>query len=280
MRRDPIHLFRMNEGEQPITPQGVPPSSSPVSSTRESVLSTLRVSELTEQCLRELNAYRRGGSSTDIYGVELLRRAAVQGDQEAWAALQLCLTEVVHGWLRSHPSREVASRLDSEENYVAQAYARFWQATSREQQVEFRTLAAALRYLRASLNSVILDAIRAYLRPKEIALPEPGASGEPFGEDGGEDDELWEVIRSLLPHPQEQRLAYLLFHCGLKPREIVHFCPREFSSVEEVYYLRSTIFERLLRHADALVRESAGRVLFHPGPQRSMGSATHRMSPG
>lgn len=253
MGHDPIHLFSMNEGEQPTAPQYVPPSSSSVSPTRESVFSTLRASELAEQCLQELNAYRLGGSSTDIHGVELLRRATVQGDQEAWAALQQCLAEVVHGWLRSHPSIEVASRLDSEENYVAQAFARFWQATRREQQVEFHTLAAALRYLRTSLNGAVLDVTRAYLRPKEIALPEPGAPGEPSAEDGGEDDERWEVIRSLLTHPQEQRLAYLLFHCGLKPREVVHSCPGEFSSVEEIYHLRCTIFGRLLWHTDALV---------------------------
>ena len=253
MRHDPIRLFSMNESEQPTAPQYVPPNSSPVSPTRESVLSTLRMSELAEQCLQELNAYRRGGPSTDIYGVELLRRATVHGDQEAWAALQRCLAEVVHGWLRSHPSVEVVSRLDSEENYVAQAFERFWQAIRREEQVEFHTLAAALQYLHASLNGAVLDAIRAYLRPREIALPEPGAPGEPFAEDGGEGDKLWEVIRSLLPHPQEQRLAYLHFHCGLKPREVVHSCPGEFSSVEEIYHLRCTIFERLLRHTNALV---------------------------
>jgi hypothetical protein len=253
MRHDSRNLISMNDEERLTAPQNaLHEGSSPVFPTGESSLKTLRVSELTEQCLREINAYHRGDASTDDYGVELLRRAIVHGDQQAWACWQQCFAEVVRGWLRRHPSREVAAHLDSEENYVAQAFARFWQATTQGQQVEFRTLAAALRYLRASLNGAVLDTVRASFRPKEIALPEPGAPGEPCAEDSSEGDELWEVIRSLLSDQTEQRLAYLLFHCGLKPREIVHFCPREFSAVEDIYRLRRNIVERLLRQADSI----------------------------
>ncbi len=50
----------------------------------------------------------------------------------------------------------------------------------------------------------------------------------------------------MLPNKREQRLAYLLFHCGLKSREIVRFCPQE----QEIYQLRRIILERVLRNAD------------------------------
>ena len=56
----------------------------------------------------------------------------------------------------------------------------------------------------------------------------------------------------MLPGEREQRLAYLLYHCGLKPREIVRFCPQEWSDVKEVYRMRRNIMERLLHHADQL----------------------------
>ena len=56
----------------------------------------------------------------------------------------------------------------------------------------------------------------------------------------------------MLSNPREQRVAYLLFHCGLKPREIVRLCPQEWRSTEEIYALRHTIMERLLRNADHL----------------------------
>ncbi len=253
MRPDSRHVLRMNDRECLAAPQGVfHENGSPVSPTGGSALRTLKVSELAEQCLLEINAYRRGEPSTDVCGVELLRRATMWDDQEAWVSLQQCLTEVVRDWLRRHPSREAAARLDSEENYVAQAFARFWQASTQGQRIEFRTFAAALQYLRASLNGALLDTVRAYGRPKEIPLPELGEVREPWAEDDSEGQELWEVIRSHLPNQREQRLTYLLFHCDLKPREIVHFCPEEFCSVEDIYRLRRTIVERLLRHADSI----------------------------
>jgi hypothetical protein len=131
MRLDSRHMLRRNVRERLIAPQGVfHENASAVCPTGESALRTLTVSELAEQCLLELNASRRGEPSTDVYGVELLRQATVWADQEAWASLQHCLTEVVRGWLRHHPSREVAARLESEENYVAQAFAHFWQAST------------------------------------------------------------------------------------------------------------------------------------------------------
>jgi hypothetical protein len=158
----------------------------------------------------------------------------------------------VHNWLRGHPSRETACRLESEENYVAQAFERFWQATTLTQAVEFNTLAAALQYLRASLNGAILDTLRVYARSREVSLPEPGEAGEPYAEDAFEDSEVWEILQTMLPDKREQRLGYLLFHCGLKPREIFRFCPQEWNDVQEIYRLRRCIMERLLRNGDQL----------------------------
>ena len=143
----------------------------------------------------------------------------------------------------------MAYRLESEENYVAQAFERFWQATAFNKRVEFSTLAAALQYLRASLNGAIMDMLRAYIRPREVSLPSPG---EPLVEDRIDDSEFWESLHMLLSNPREQRVAYLLFYCGLGPREIVRFCPQEWSSVQEIYRLRCTIMERFLRNADQL----------------------------
>jgi len=184
--------------------------------------------------------------------VELFRRATLQGNQEARARVQHCFREVVHGWLGRHPSREVACRLESEEYYVAQAFERFWQATAQSQQVAFKTLAATLQYLRSSLHGAVLDTLRAYSRPQEVPLPEPGEAGESGAEDHMEGPEVWEILQRLLPDPRERRLAYLLYHCGLKPREIVRFCAPEWNDVQEIYRLRRNILERLVRYADQL----------------------------
>jgi DNA-directed RNA polymerase specialized sigma24 family protein len=207
---------------------------------------------LAAQCLRELGNYRRGEPCTDTYGLELLRRATIQDNQEAWAWVQHCFGGMVRGWLRRHPKREVACRLESEENYVAQTFERFWQATAFNQRVEFSTLAAALQYLRASLHGTILDMLRAHARPGEVLLLEPAEPGVPLVEDNTDNGEVWESLHMLLSNPREKRVAFLLFHCGLGPREIIRFCPQEWSDIQEIYCLRRAIMERVLRNADRL----------------------------
>ena len=158
----------------------------------------------------------------------------------------------MRGWLHRHPKRDIACRLESEENYIAQTFERFWQATALASHVEFTTLAAALQYLRASLNGVILDTLRTYARPGEVMLSEIGEEGELQAENTTDSSNVWEALQTMLSDEREKRLAYLLFHCGLKPREIIRFCPQEWSDVHEIYRLRRNIMERLLHNADQL----------------------------
>lgn len=217
----------------------------------------MSLSALEDRCASEINNYRRREPSNDRYCLEIFRRALLQHDDNAWEMLQHRFSPLVLGWMRRHPRRDAACRYDSEENYVAQAFSRFWQATAHNQELEFDTLAAALRYLQASLNGAIMDTLRAYSRPKDVAWPEPGIyfpeePSEPSVEDDDEGRELWEIVSSLLPDQRERRVAYLLFRCGLKPREIIHRCSEEFSEVREVYRLRRNIIERLTRHSDLI----------------------------
>jgi hypothetical protein len=209
----------------------------------------MSISVLAEYCKREISNYRRGETCDERYCLELLRRATLQCDQSAWECLQQVFGEILRSWMRRHPRREAAFRLDSEENYVVQAFERFWQATTQNQKLKFGTISAALKYLRASLNGAILDTLRAYSRNREVALPGSDFPGEPLVEDDTDSGEVWEMLKRALHDTREQRLAYLLFHCGLKPREIIHFCPKEFSDVHTIYRLRRNIIERLRRNA-------------------------------
>jgi hypothetical protein len=204
-----------DDGEPSTAPEGDQASrSSPISLMSNPLCCEMSVPVLAAYCLKELSNYRRGEPCTDVYGVELLRCATVKGDQEAWTGVQHCLSEVVRGWLRRHPSREAACRLESEEHYVAQTFERFWQATV-QQQVTCRTLGGALLYLRASLHGAILDTLRTYSRPREVTLPESGEAGEPHVEDQTDCKEVWKILHTILPGDREKRLAYLLYHCGL-----------------------------------------------------------------
>ena len=239
-----------NGGEPLAAPQGLSPAKSfPVCAEPYAAEHALSVSALVEQCQREIQAYRRGDPSNETYSLELLCRAMVQGDQAAWTGIQQSFGELVRDWLHGHPRREVACRLESEESYVALAFERFWQAAV-QQQIVFRTLDGALAYLRASLHGAILDRLRTTSRPREVSLPEPGDAGEPQVEDRAASLHIWQLLQGMLPNAREQRLVYLLYHCGLLPREIVRFCPQEWNDVQEIYHLRRNILERLLHDAN------------------------------
>lgn len=251
MIQDPTYTLYADEGETLPPLQSLSPERGSVSVLLEPVLSVMSVSVLAGHCMREISNYRRGETDDERYCVELFRRATLQSDPSAWEYMQQIFSVIVHGWMRRHPSREAASRLDSEENYVAQAFERFWQATTHNQKVEFSTLAAALQYLRASLNGAIVDTLRAHARCREVTLPEPGSPGEPRVEDSTDSgDEVGEILKQMLHDGREQRLAYLLFHCGLKPREVLRFCPQEFRDMQEVYRARRNVVEQLLRRRD------------------------------
>jgi DNA-directed RNA polymerase specialized sigma24 family protein len=243
----------VSEREPSTAPKSMTPErSSPVSLLSNPLCSEMRLPALAAHCLREIDHYHQGQPYTDTYAVELLRRATVEDDQEAWVWVQHCFGGLVRAWLHRHPNREAACRLESEENYVAQTFERFWLATAVKQRLAFTRLTAALQYLRASLHGAIVDTLRVYARQRDFSLPEPGEPGEPQVEESPESSEVWEGLQTMLSNPREQRVAYLLFYCGLKPREIVRLCPQEWSTVYEIYRLRRTIMERLLRHADHL----------------------------
>jgi hypothetical protein len=206
---------------------------------------------LAEYCAQEINKYRHNEPSDERYGLEIFRRAVVLHDHDAWAILQHHFTENVRFWLARHAYREAALRHESEQDYVDHAFQRFWQAVS-DQRLTFTSLAGALRYLRLCLHCAIMDTLRAYAHARIEALPEQGHPDEPQVEDHYNESELWETICNLLTNERERRVAYLHFHCNLKPREIMRYCSGEFSSEEEIYRLKRNIMERIMRNIDKI----------------------------
>jgi len=180
------------------------------------------------------------GETLEVSHLELLRRAQTHGDLKAWAAFQHCLQETVLTWFHDHPGSQAACRLHSERHFVALAFERLRQAAL-QRQVACETLSEVLVYLRASLNGTILETVRASSAPGAISCPWSD------GEDSRDKSEVWDRLQALLSNERERRLAYLLYHCGLKPAEIVRGCPQEWSDVHEVARLRRIIFVRLMK---------------------------------
>ena len=224
-----------------------------MSITMDEAVSQMKLSTLAGLGIHELQRHRCKQPFDDRFCLEILRRALVEQTDEAWSVLQQCFSETVRGWIRSHPNSDVALLRDSDENYLAQTFSRFWYAV-RDQHLQFTSLYAALSYLHATLNGIIMDTLRSHLRlrSREVAFPEPGGSQEPTAENPMDSQGIWESIQPLLPDERERRLAYLLYYCGLKPRDIVLRCSEEFDDVKEIYRLNHNIIERLRRNRDRL----------------------------
>ena len=219
----------------------------------EELPKNMRLPALADRCMSEINNFRRGEASSDQYCLEIFRRAMLEHDGEAWDLLVGRFKEFLLAAFRRHPRCEAATRLDSPENYVANAFARFWVAAAHNRQVTFTSLGAALLFLRLCLNGAILDTLRAHARRNELPLPELGFAWEPIVVDPEEEgSELWEVIRTMLPNERERRLAFLLFYCNLRPRVIVRLRPQEFPDVNEVHRMKRNIVDRLARNADLI----------------------------
>src|SRR5258708_10243112 len=124
-------------------------------------------------------------------------------------------------------------------------------------QVACETLYPVVVYLRASLNGAILETLRISQRPGAVS------SSWPDGEECPERSVVWGRLQARLSNERERRLAYLLYHCGLDPAEIVRSCPQEWSDVHEVARLRHSI---LVRPAPRPVPRFAGKESGDPPP--------------
>lgn len=223
-----------------------------MSTVTHETLRRMDLASLSSCCGDEMRRLRRKEDFDDSYCLEIFRRAIIQRAEPAWAALQQRFEENVRIWLRSHPSCDLALQRDSEENYVALTFSRFWYAV-RDQQLEFPTLFAALNYLHATLSGVIIDTLRPHIQAREVTLFEAGSPHEPaVTEDFDDGQAIWQSLRELIQDPREQHLMYLLYYCGFKPREIVKRWPQAFQDVKEVYRLNHNILERLRRNQDRL----------------------------
>lgn len=179
----------------------------------------------------------------EVARLELLRRASIYGDLEAWTAFQQSLEETVLIWLHEHPGREAVCRVQSERHFVAQAFEQLQQVVVRRQ-VACETLSEVLVYLRASLNGAILETLRVSSRTRAVC---EHVSAEQDLQGNPQSLEVWSWVQARLSSEHERRLAYLLYHCGLEPAEIVRYCTQEWSDVREVARLRRIILKRLTK---------------------------------
>lgn len=78
-----------------------------------------------------------------------LYQATVEAQGDAWEQLFLLLSPLMRAWLRQHRLYAVLLARETEQNCIASAFMRFWQATTHRTQ--FHTTNHALAYLKRTL---------------------------------------------------------------------------------------------------------------------------------
>lgn len=219
---------------------------------KEHLLEETDLTTLAAQCREELRHYASQQSTEGQSCLELLRRATLFHLEEAWALLLDLLTPPMQIWFRAHPHVSLALAYDSEENYLAQTFSRFWSVV-RARRVAFSRLPSLLSYLRLTLHSTMIDTLRSYLRAPCVSLLDPAVSESTSVAlpESDQRDDSWSAIVRLLENEQERQLVYLLYYCGLKPREVAARFPL-FQDVKTIYRLNHLILERLRRNRERL----------------------------
>jgi hypothetical protein len=173
--------------------------------------------------------------------LEMFCRALKEHNQDAQRWIEHQFRAKLVDWIRTHPSRDQACQLHSEEYFVIEAFKRSWQASIEHQEYDFKSIGDFLHYLGVCLNAAMLDALRGCSR-SGMAQLEVSAS---FSNDDHGNGEVWRLIEEKLSDARKRHLAFLLFHCALRPVEIVRRCPREFNDVQEVSRMRRDLIELL-----------------------------------
>ncbi len=214
--------------------------------------------DLRHLCAEETDNFQQRRPYDPHYCFEIFRRAAVDRDEAAWAAIYSQYERQVLSWVRRNP---MFPMMEEEASYFAnRAFERMWAALTPEKWTKFPNLKSLLRYLQMCCHSVMVD----YSRQKEQAtlktelddlmarrLPDDEAEVETQVATTQEQEALWALIRRELADDREVRVIYAKFVLGMKPAQIARRFNSMFSDVKDVYRVSEAAMGRL-RNSPAL----------------------------
>jgi hypothetical protein len=195
----------------------------------------------------------------DQEGYELFRRAIVERDSEAWAAIYTRYRPLLLTWAARCNVR--TARGEAASDIADQALARAWAALTPERFAAFPTLKQLLGYLRACVATAAIDSARAQALSDHVVLQlhaSTAASPEQIALADLDRVALWQVVLGLAVTPAERVALVETFAYGLPPRAIQARHPHIFPDVAAVYTTKRNLFDRLRRnHELLLLREEA-----------------------
>jgi hypothetical protein len=194
------------------------------------------------------SAYLAGRQSDNRFGMELFRRAVMEGDQEAWSAIHDAYQPLVVGWVTRHPS---LPRCGEDSRYlVNRTFERFWRAVRPERLADFPNLPSLVKYLKMCANCAVVDAARSYrpadARPLDgIDVPTEGRGNLEQTEALLRAEQLWSTVVAVIRNPLQERLAWDTLVLGMTPREVLAAYPGQWRSVTEIYEAKASMLGRL-----------------------------------
>ena len=213
---------------------------------------------LTELCEREIDVFRREGSSNEGFAMELFRRAVLGTDKvtrdDAWAVILHLFSPLVLSWINRIPSADYLLRDEGSELALLNAVfskAALSFARTPFKITHFSTLGAILEYIRRVSTSTVADAVRS--ARSRLTLVDISEAEELSVEDSTEmlsmqelKQMFWRIIEE---ETYDVELLYLqlAFIQGMKPAEIVALHPEVFMVVQNVYRIRRNVISRLAR---------------------------------
>jgi len=221
--------------------------------SHEIKLQDMSVSDLAQKCAQETDLYFTHHDYDSSYCFELFRRAIGSKDQRALEVVilqyQPLVARWVGRWMTKHPDFALAN--EEEQDFIAQAFERFWISFTPVKFEKSQSLAAVLRYLQMCVNGAITDTWRKLHRlhleqeprDEEQEYSEPGSTPE----DLFQIDEFWQLIKKKSKDPKEYTVVYASFSLALSPREILMEYPGLFSDIKEIYQHKANLLNRLER---------------------------------
>lgn len=210
------------------------------------MIETLSIAELAHQCGEETARYLRHEPYAERFCLELFRRAILQHDNAAWAAVYGQYAAIVRRWLKA--------RADEDDEGVTITFERFWRAVDGAKFAHFGSLSAVLQYLKMCAVTGQMDRARA---ARSTAADESldESAHDLHGRENVEEAvvgavdaaQFWQTIKTLLVDERERTVVYLSYIIGLTPRAICAAHSAQFPDVAEIYRLKRAVLERLRR---------------------------------
>jgi RNA polymerase sigma factor (sigma-70 family) len=221
--------------------------------SHENELQRMTVGDLAQRCAQETDLYFNHKSYDSSYCFELFRRAIGQRDGDAWGVVILQYEPLVARWVDRWMSKQPDFSQFHEEpqDFVAQAFERFWISFTAVKLEKSPSLAAVLSYLQMCVHGALTDAKRKlrYLQIEQEGQDEEQefAEPDPTPEDLIQNNEFWQLIEKKSKNSKEYKVVYAYFCLGFSPREILAEYPKEFSGIKEIYQHKANFLERLER---------------------------------